>query len=192
MEQEFVDTDIKKTNGGIDKVIKDAEVFDLSGDDILNLTYNKTRIMKYEDLKIYDSLEQILSPYRACVLLYQTGDKFGHWVSLIDRGNRKLEFYDPYGLKPDEELNINNEYHLRIHGGQITPHLTALIKKEGWKVEYNNQRLQRFLKDVNTCGRYCALRIRYRDLSIQKFNNLLTKNKHYEPDFWVSALTLLC
>ncbi len=30
------------------------------------------------------------------------------------------------------------------------------------------------------------------DFSMEKFNGLLKNNKHYSPDFWVSAMTLLC
>ena len=192
MEDAFVRKDIKKSkNGGIDKIIFDAEKFDLSGHDILRITDNKTNIYPYEYLENVSSLSDILQPYGAVVLLYQTKQNFGHWVAILDKGNKHLEFYDPYGLKPDQELDINNEYHLRLHGGVKTPHLTAFINSEGWKVEYNAEKLQKFLKDVNTCGRYCALRVRFRDSSIQKFNALLKNNKYYDPDFWVSSLTLL-
>jgi hypothetical protein len=184
--------EVKKIKGGIDKVIKDAEQFDLSGSDILYITHNKTRLLPYEDLKLYDSLDQLFQPYGSFVLLYQTSQNVGHWVAIINRGNRLLEFYDPYGLAPDEELNINNQFHLRQHGGVITPHLTALIRRDNWRVKYNNKQLQRFLEDINTCGRYCALRIKFKDIEMSRFNDLLTKNDNYDPDFWVSVLTFLC
>lgn len=194
MTEELAKMEVEKvsSNTGIDKIILDAEKYDLSGADIMKITNGKTRIIKYEDLKLYDSLEQLFNPYGCFIMLYQTSEKIGHWVALIDRGNRELEFYDPYGFEPDEELNFNNDYHLRIHGGIITPHLSALIESGFWKVKYNNKQLQKYLEDVNTCGRYCALRIKFKDASLEKFNNLLTKNKCYNSDFWVSALTLLC
>lgn len=194
MEREFIKEDIKKAavGTGIDRIIKDGEVFNLSGEDILRITDGKTNILQYEKLDSVVSLDEVLSPHRALVLLYQTAERFGHWVVLLDKGNKNLEFYDPYGLDVDEELNIDNEFHLRIHGGVITPHLSALIEKGGWRVTYNKERLQQMLEDVNTCGRYCALRVRFRDSSMEKFNGLLKDNKHYEPDMWVTALTLLC
>lgn len=191
MDISFVESDLKKSKG-IDNIIKDAEQINLSGDDLLRLTDNKTKILKYEDLKTYDSLEQIFNPHGCFIMLYQTAENYGHWVTVIDRGNRHLEFYDSYGLKPDEELNMNNEYHLRIHGGEIVPHLSALIRKDNWKVLYNKKKLQKYLEDTNTCGRYCALRVRFIKESMDKFNILLIKNKHYDPDFWVSSMTLLC
>lgn len=175
----------------MDKIIHRAESIDLSGRDIKRMVGGKTSIMAYEQLKTYSSLEEVLSPFGSCVLLYQTRENYGHWVVLIDRGNKLLEFYDSYGLAPDEELKLDNAFHLRIHGGKITPHLGALIQKGGWSVQYNHEQLQEQLSDINTCGRYCVMRLLYKDLSIRKFNDLLTKNKHYKPDFWVSAMTYL-
>jgi hypothetical protein len=144
----------------MDKLILDAEDVDLSGRDIKRMVDGKTNIMAYEQLKTYSN-----------------------------RGNKMLEFYDSYGLAPDEELKLDNQFHLRIHGGKITPHLGALIQAGGWSVKYNHEQLQEQLSDINTCGRYCVMRLIYKDLSIRKFNDLLTKNKYYHPDFWVSAMT---
>jgi hypothetical protein len=166
------------TENTMDKIIKDAERFDLSGADILRITDHKTRILPYEALEKVSDLEEILRPHGSVIILYQTAEQFGHWVALLNDGGNRLEFYDPYGLNVDEELELDNEFHLRIHGGKITPHLSALIKKGGWSVKYNKDRLQK--------------RVRFRDLSMEEFNSLLTKNKAYHPDFWVSALTLLC
>jgi hypothetical protein len=176
----------------MDKKILNAEQFDLSGADILRMTDNKAKIMPYEALEHVGSLSEAIGAKGALILLYQTAQQHGHWVCLLDKGNNNLEFYDPYGLKPDEELNMDNEYHLRIHNGQKAPHLTALIEKGGWNVEYNKEKLQRMLSHVNTCGRYCVLRVIFRTTGMNQFNKLLTGNKYYIPDFWVSALTLLC
>lgn len=191
-EEKVVEEDVLKSkNKGVDETILIAESINLSGRDILRITENDTRIMGYEELRNYDSIEQLI-PYEgsSLTLLYQTRENYGHWVVIINRGNNKYEFYDSYGLAPDEELNLDNTYHLRLHGGQITPHLTALFLKGGYKVEYNNIRLQKYLKDVNTCGRYTALRVKFKHLSITNFNALFTKNRCYSPDFWASALTL--
>jgi len=194
MSKRFARQDVNKSSvgTGFDSIVKDAERFDLSGADILRLTDHKTHVLPYEALEKVSSLSEILRRYGSVILLYQTAEQFGHWVTLIDRGNNHLEFYDPYGLNVDEELNLSNEFHLRKHNGLITPHLTALIHKDGWSVEYNKDRLQKMLDDVNTCGRYCALRIIFIETPMNKFNSLLKNNKFYNPDMWVSALTLLC
>jgi len=175
----------------MDKIILNSEKHDLSGADILRITDNECKIFPYTALMGMNSLDEILEPFGACVLLYETKENYGHWVALIKRTSNLLEFYDPYGLNVDEELNIENEYHIRKMGGEIMPHLSALIKKDNYKVIYNKQQIQKIKEDVNTCGRYCALRIRLRDTTLEKFNNLLTTNKCYDADFWVSALTIL-
>jgi hypothetical protein len=178
----------------MDKIIKNSERFELSGADIMRITDDKTRIIQYEELETTSNLEQLLNPFGSVIILYTTKKNFGHWVALFRKKNnvkKDLEFFDPYGLSIDEELNINNELHLRQHNGRITPHLSALISKGDYNVSSNKTQLQKFLEDVETCGRFVALRVRFRNLTLKKYSELLTTNKHYDADFWVSALTLL-
>jgi len=176
----------------MDKIILKAENFDLTGADIHRITDGKANIIQYEELENIDDLQQVLQPHGAVVILYTTKKNFGHWVCLFEKGgNKNLEFFDPYGLKVDEELQISNELHLRQHQGQIAPHLTALIESGGYRVSSNTAKLQKFLEHTNTCGRWVSLRIRFRDSSLKQFIKLTTKNKYYDGDFWVSALTLL-
>ena len=175
---------------GIDLNIKKAEDYDLSDDDVLRITDNQTKIFLYSDLENVNTIDEILEPYDCCVILYQLEANIGHWVCLIKRGARKIEFFDPYGLSIDEELKYS-KYNLRKHNGEVVPHLTALLEKSNYKIKSNKVQLQQFKEHVNTCGRYCALRIRFKDISISKFIDLLTKNKYYNSDFWASALTLL-
>lgn len=178
----------------MDKLIEKAEVYDLADADIHRITDGQCRIIQYEDLEHVHSLEEILEPHGCVMILYTTKKRFGHWVTLFRTGLKqsgKLEFFDPYGLSVDQELDINNDFHLRQHGGVKTPHLTALIKKGGYSVTSNKTQLQRVLKHVQTCGRHVAMRIRFRESSLAKYVKMLTTNKHYDPDFWVSAMTLL-
>ena len=177
----------------IDSFIKKAERIDLTGADIHRITDGKCSIVAYETLEKVNSLEEILEPHGCVMLLYQTSKDFGHWVTLFrsDKNNKKnLQFFDPYGLKVDQELDINAEFHLRQHNGVRTPHLSALIEKGGYNVKSNTHRLQRFLKDVETCGRHVGFRIRMREMPLDKYIKFLTTNKAYDPDFWVSALTI--
>lgn len=175
---------------GIDKDILRAEDFDLSDDDILRITDNKTKIFLYSDLEQVDNIDDILNPYGCCVILYQLEANVGHWVCLIKHKNNTLEFFDPYGMSIDEELKYS-KYNLRRHRGVITPHLTALIDKSNYKLVSNDFKLQKFKEHVNTCGRWVSMRIRFKDVSLSKFIKLFTDNKCYDGDFWISAMTLL-
>jgi len=193
-EEKVIEASIKKhrVGTGIDSIIVDAEKYPLTANDMLRIADGKTNIIVYEDLEGVNNIDEVLSPYDACIILYQTAEDFGHWVTLLKTSENTLEFYDSYGLSIDEELNTDNEFHKRIHEGKIVPHLTHLIQQSGYKVKSNRERLQENLEDVNSCGRYASLRVRLRNFSMEKFNGLWKNNKHYSPDFWVSATTLLC
>ena len=64
------------------------------------------------------------------------------------------------------------------------------VEKSGSKIIYNKCRLQKLLKDVNTCGRHCAIRAKFNDMSLSKYCKMLKDNKCYDPDLWVTALTI--
>lgn len=175
----------------MDNIIKDAERFDLSGADIHRITDGKCNIIQYSDLERVNNLEEILSPHGAVMILYTTKKNFGHWVCLFKINNNKLlEFFDPYGLKIDEELQITNDLHLRDHNGIITPHLSALVNSGGYRVLSNTYQIQEFLEHTNTCGRHTGMRVRFRDTPLKKYIKLMTTNK-YNADWMVSAMTLM-
>ena len=168
--------------------IQRAEFKSFSADEIRKFTgLADLRIISYEDLEKFSSMEELLHPNGCAVVLYQTKRNYGHWVSLIAKG-RELEFFDSYGYKMDDELKIHNEYHLRIHQGKITPHLTAL--SHGYTVKNNTHRLQKRDSDTNTCGRWVALRIKLRRLSLPEFVHLFTVDRRHDPDYWATLLTL--
>jgi hypothetical protein len=174
---------------GIDKRITNAEDYSLSDADILRITDNKTNIIVYSQLEDINSIDEILTDFGCCVILYQLESNSGHWISLIRKKNT-LEFFDPYGMSIDEELKYS-KFNLRRHEGVLTPHLTHLIKKSNYRLTINSVKLQQFKEHVNTCGRFCALRIRFRDVSLKRFIELFTENKCYDADWFASAMTLL-
>lgn len=166
----------------MDSLVKKAEDYLLTGNDILRITDDKTKIMLYDDLKNYNSLDDILSPFNAVVLAYETLNRLGgHWVLLM-KNNDVIEFFDSYGFYPDDEekLNIYNKL----------PYLTNLLSKSPYKFVYNNTKLQKNLEDINTCGRHIACRLRFREYPINEYIHIMTKNK-YDPDYMVTLLTLL-
>jgi hypothetical protein len=174
----------------MDKVIIQSEKVDLSGQDIIDITNGETNILEYSDLHNIHNIDDVFNNKPTATILYQTKQNFGHWVVLIKHDDKTIEFFDSYGLAPDEELKYS-EFNLRIHGGQQIPHLSHLINDSNYHMIYNKVRLQKWIEDVNTCGRHCAVRIKMRHLKLSQYIQLMTKNKYYNPDFYVSALTLL-
>lgn len=175
---------------GIDKQILKGEKYSLSDSDILRITDNKCNIIRYQDLENVNDIDEILEPYGACIILYQLEEGYGHWCALVKKGHNKLEFFGSYGLSIDEQLKFS-KYNLRRHQGQMVPHLTHLIEHSKYNITSNTVKLQKNKADVNTCGRWVSLRVRFRDVPINRFIELFTQNTHYDADFWVTALTLL-
>ena len=178
---------------GIDKQIVKGEDYSLSTNDILRITDNKCKVIAYEELEHISSIDELLEPHGAAIILYENSDDglYGHWTALFKTDQGTLEFFDPYAIKLDGELNLNNDFNFRVHNGVEVAHLSHLISQSEYKVKSNKVQLQEVKKHVNTCGRWTALRIRFRDVSIRRFIDLMTKNEAYKPDFWVTALTLL-
>ena len=175
---------------GIDKDIERAENVYLSDTDILRITDNKCKILLYSDLEQYHDIDSVLEPHGAVIILYQLEQNVGHWIAVIKHDSKHISIFDPYGMKIDEELQFS-QYNLRRHNGKKVPHLTHLLENSPYTVVYNDVQLQQFKHHVNTCGRWCALRVRFRTDSLDDFIDLFTKNEHYDGYFFVSALTIL-
>jgi hypothetical protein len=152
----------------------------LNGEQMLQLVDNKANLIIVNDLIKYNHIDAVLGEYGAVILLYENEKYKGHWVCLFKINDSTLMFFDPYGLKPDEQLQFSD---------YSKPYLSMLLKDSGYRVKYNNKDLQKFCKQVSTCGKFVSLRLIFRDLPNRKFISLFLDNKHYTPDFWVSALT---
>ena len=168
--------------GSIDYDIYESEKIDLTGKDLEKICEGKVKVISYHELASINSIEELLSPHNAVILLYETKENFGHYTALFIDRNKQLEFFDSYGFAPDQELNYAKY--------DDTPYLTNLLNKYKGNVIHNITNLQKFARDVNTCGRWTATRIRMKDLTADEFSKLW-KTKFYNPDFFISALTFL-
>jgi len=172
------------------QIIKKNLNYSLGDDDILNICDGKVKIISYEDLHNFETIDQLLEPYGAVIILYQQTKLIGHWVSVIKQPKNVIEIFGSYGLKIDEQLEFST-YNQKLHGGKAQPHLTNLINKSGYKKIYNSHQLQSYNNQVSTCGRYASLRVRFRDLPLDFFVKLFTNSSGLDNDEWATALTLL-
>ena len=173
----------------LDNYILNGEQYDLSSDDVMNITDNKYKFILYHDLEKYNNIDEVLGVNKGVIILFQNENhNSGHWCSMWLDGDT-LYFWDSYGLQMDEELKYT-EYTRRVHNCVPVPHLTHLVNQSNYKVISNTYRYQKWKRDTNTCGRFCALRLRMRDTTEEEFKKLLTKNKYYDADFWVTVLTI--
>jgi hypothetical protein len=171
----------------MDKLIKRSENIFLDEVDLLEICRCKTNLLRYEDLHKYSHIDQIFKD-DACIILYQMEQDVGHFVAVTKDGDT-ITFFDPYGLGVDEELKFS-KFNLRVHKGQIVPHMDTLIEQSGYKLVENKVRLQEVLEDISTCGRWCGMWVRMKSLGLKKFQDLFLNQEH-KPDWYASALTIL-
>jgi hypothetical protein len=159
----------------------------LTNDEISELLNGHVKVMTYSELKKYHHIDELLEPYGCAIILYQTKKNFGHWIALIKQGPHIIEHFDSYGIKPDNELKFVKSY-MRSELGQDYPHLTYLLYHCDYQLSYNQYRLQKFKKNISTCGRWCVTRCILRNVPLDEFVKLF-KIKGYTPDDVVTLLT---
>ena len=164
----------------MEKIVKEFMNHPLSDADIMNICNNKANLLLNSELHKYKTLNEMTQPYGACILLYDKSDGSpGHWCC-VTKNKVGFEFFDPYGYKPD--------YVLKHLGGK--PYLSAIIKNTRGIIYYNDVRIQKLKSNVSTCGRYIGMRVLLKDMSLEKFIDMLTKNKYYDADYYITILTL--
>jgi hypothetical protein len=173
--------------GQAKKVISKVANYSLSDDDILRVLKPKTNIFRYPDLQNVTNINQIFDPYGRAVMLFLTeGESSGHWTAFIKK-DKTIEFFDPYGVKPDNQKKWLTKKELN-QLGQTPDYLTNLLNKaksEGYKIIYNKYPFQIDRGDINTCGRHILTRLMLKDLSLPQYKKLLLSSG-VSPDEFVS------
>lgn len=166
----------------MEKLVNEFITYPITGDNILSICGGEANIVTSSDLYKYKNIDDVLGKYGATIIFYdKKDDPVGHW-SCIFRKGKTLEFFDPYGMDIDEPLDFT--------GGKS--YLKALCYNSKYRLTYNPYSIQKYSKNISTCGRFVGLRILLREMDIHKFADLFFKNKHYTPDFWVTCITMFC
>ena len=132
----------------VNKALSDADLRTILGDDL--------KIIKYSELDNYSDLDELLpNELDYCIVLYEEKLNSGHWVCLCKYGG-VIEFFDPYGFKPDRPLKWISMKKRRMLD-QDTPDLTHLLGRE--RCISNGVKYQDPDDFVNTCGSHCCHRI---------------------------------
>jgi hypothetical protein len=168
-------------------LIEKAEQTPLSIDEIKKMLgddNNRCKVILYNDLAKFETLDQLIPNYRdaAIILLEIEGPnapKVGHWVALLNHDSH-FEHFDSYGLDPDEELGLTHEQ----------PYITKLIQNSKIRVESSQAKLQARREAMNTCGRWCVVRVRFPDLEKKEFVQFI-REVHNVPDVAATLLTYL-
>jgi hypothetical protein len=117
----------------------------------------------YSDLSKYNNINQLLPDDKSykIILIETTGHNVGHWTTVM-RYSDTIESFDSYGSgKLENEFKFIPK-NIRQMLGETTNYLQELLKnakRDGFQIVYNRDRLQADHDGVNTCGRWCILRI---------------------------------
>lgn len=173
----------------MDKVIQEFLEKPTSPNDLYNLAKKKFNIYLYKDIKDFDDIEDLFnrgnsqieidddSEYdfddSVIVLMYNSSPTFGHWCCL-SKNDYGYNFMDSYGDLPDFSLEYSDpEFNKNF--GQDKKYLAGLLMNADEDVYYNHIPLQELSNNSATCGRYCALYLRFRDMKIDDFAKMIKK-----------------
>ena len=167
--------------------LDEVEAYALGDDDLQQILEPDTHIFTYPYLKKVKDIDEVFDPYGRAIMLYLTEDrKTGHWVALIRRPDQ-IEFFDPYGERPDAQLKWNSK-NKNDELDQEKPLLSRLLRQKGLPVIYNKHEFQKEGGDIATCGRHCAVRLMFKDLPLPQYAEMIEKSG-LSPDEFVSRMT---
>ena len=127
----------------------------------LESAFPNCKIVKYANLEIYETIYDLLpNKMDFCFILTESKHNQGHWTALI-RNDNKFEYFDSYSDSPKSILDFIPKYmndRLGNNWSQDLGKIIGSIKKTD-KFMYNKTPLQQEMEDINTCGRWCILRV---------------------------------
>lgn len=162
---------------------------------VTRLAGPKARFIDYPILERVDNLDQLFDrKHQSVVLFYRhqinDRDVEGHYSAILKHPNT-FEFFDSYGMKPDDII-IRKSVQDRTNTGQPFNSLSRLFYNASKPIEYNEIRFQSLDPKISTCGFYTAIRCRFGDVPLKDFQNILKNTCQQfgiKPDDFIVDLT---
>jgi hypothetical protein len=163
----------------------------LGGDEIMKALNGKVKVLAYDELLKYDTIQEAFYPYNRLVILYfwdfSNNTKNGHYVAVRkDDFRNKIYVFDSYGNFIDDNLLEIDPYKRKKYK-QDFKQLTYLLYKSPYKVEYNEYQFQQNSSAV--CGRYAIYFLLRDDLNMEEFQNLFSRKDLKKNDELILKLT---
>lgn len=173
----------------MDTIIKELSKIPLSGIDIYNTCEKNIKIIKYGEICEYQTIDQLFGQYDAIALLYESKPNYGHWVLLLRHSDiNTIEFFCSYGLFIDDHLKYIDK-NFKQQTNQDFIYLSKLLLDSGYKIIYNNVKIQKLKKGVSTCGRHICLRYIMRNIPLKKYIKIMNSSKCNSADDLSTLLT---
>jgi len=177
--------------------------------DLDYLLGGKVKIVYHHALESYSSLDDLLQPYNTVIILYPNpgtlnqDQEVGHWCCcFLMPGTNILQYFDSYGVEPDEKIIDFNSQDQKVLYGKRQPIEHGLVKlildsPYADSFQFNEFPFQDLDGDINkigdvaTCGLWCVIRIKYNFMDEYSFAKVFRDvpiSRGISPDLYVSAL----
>ena len=171
--------------------LKNLAAYSLSSRDLMRFVGSRANMVTYPEIAKYQTLDDLLGPYKAAIILYLTSKNYGHWCLIFREGN-VVYFFDSYGLMPDRELKwLKGNPILSDYPRNPLNRLSKLLKESPYEIDYNNHKLQNSSHDIATCGRHVGMRLLMRKLDNEQYYRLMKGQKGITSDQIVTYLSHL-
>lgn len=124
------------------------------------------KTLKYSELADIKDINELLPDERDYrIILTESKRNEGHWCCIMKytdttTGKKYIEWFDSYSGKPDSELKFIPEA-IKKMLGQDKNYLSKILNtvKPPYEILYNATKYQTLKDGINTCGRWCILRL---------------------------------
>ena len=172
----------------IDRLLKDTEAMPLEMDILGKMSgkAHRTRVMQFSKVEAAKNLSELINAEHPFLIILimdnrEPDAKVGHYIALFLRdAGKEVVFFDSYGHALSPLLKLLK------HGNKIN----LLIKESGKRLAMNRTKFQSESNKISTCGRWCAVRIRYSDMSNENFARFM-KSSLLNGDQIVTMLTMV-
>lgn len=165
----------------------------LSDDEIIKLGGPGTVVMRYPDLKNYRTWNEFMnaSPSRKVAVLFLVNSPTsGHWLAAFEDKDAVPSVFDPMGTALDaQRRKLPPEQRAAL--GESAAEFTRLLN--GKEVEVNRTKFQAMANDIQTCGRWSGVRLKYAALTDDEFDDWVCasakRDGYTNLDEWITAVT---
>lgn len=131
--------------------------------------------LKYSDLNSLTNIDELLPNDKDFkIILIEQDNNVGHWVCIMKYSNT-IEYFNPYGTKVDNDKKwIGKIKNMLLN--QSEDILSKLMEQSPYKCIYSKKKFQKLSPKINTCGRWCILRIicmKDLDMDIKEFKKFI-------------------
>lgn len=131
-------------------------------------------------------------PQRMFVFLYRQNLNYGHWCTMFEHPKTgELYVFDSYGKKKPDEYILSGSYDIKALGQDAPYLLECFVNSNYDTIVWNDHRFQQNGLEIQTCGKWCVVRLVCSWLTIDEFNDCIekiVKNNNTTPDAIVCVM----